>query len=637
MNENNSKALLNPSLEDLQLPQINEDDCGEVALLKMKNFIPRELEPLLIHNEQEMYERLFHPKKIFSTGDGGSSNLRAVVLCRVSTCGTLQDCRSPIIQAMTMLEAQKRFPNLKVIAVVMDFYKNGAYAEGRMFQDFLVRRLAEADNYGVEADFNCFWITEFSRMTRNASETIDLADKCRYYRIKLFDYYMNMDYALPENREKLIAEASRTEAEINKMGFRIKNAKRAYFLRDRVLSGKHFGFRIHTVRDLISKRILARYWVREEHEIAIIISVFEAFVETGKLEKVVEIIHEKYGDTLSVSFIRNLLMTTKYIGLVYRLPQERIRHPQTQKMIHRNTFVPEGVSNNFEKCDDSLTYRYYIKELDIIPMDLFLAARGIIARKQSKILVLPHQPNRAHAPSGENGKTAYYGLIICGSCGGFYKSGAKGFLYCTNHRKHRCGQKHGMHVMWLNRYFYKLIDQILTQNMKTFKMAFKYEFTKRIRWLNAEIKALRKKINKQNKSFLEICSSSRNSSGPVKDRLNLLSQMKAKEISEDEQRLQSLIKQRDFQKSKINLKFKNAEEGRKELDNLFSPAFGDRLNEVLRIIISRVELFEEPGKVPDSIVLKGKVIFSHAGLEKVFHFRRQARWFVGENTRPILR
>jgi hypothetical protein len=604
--------------DDLTMPEIKEDDCGEVALRKMSRFISSELEPYVLHNEDEIRERLFRPKEILSVPHNDEIHFRAVVICRVSTCGKLQDPRSPINQAMTMLQIQKQRSDLVIVGVIMDFFKNGAAVEGRMFQDSLIKYLIESADMGFKPAFNCIMMSEFSRMTRSLEDALDLSGKCFYSRIKLFDHNMNVDYALPANRETLVSKGWKAESQISDMGFQIGSAKFNGFLRDRVLDGNHFGFDKKTQYDTSGKRVMYRFWIRKEDEIRIILSAYETFAETASISLVQKTIEERYGKTLLKPFLWKLLTTLKYYGLVDRLPSERTRDPRTKKMTRRKISPLVPNTSDYRKCDNPKNHRYYIKDLDIIPEELFLKVREILERKQRQIKVIPHQTSRAHSPAGENGRTGYTGLLVCASCGAFYKNGAKGFMYCANHRKHRCGQKRGIHISWLDTHFRGLIEQFLIKEMPRFDQAYKYEFSKRIKWLESEVNGLQEKIGNQNKEFLNLCGDVKEAMGSAKERLNNLSQYKAQEIDALEKRLGSLRSQAQFMKSNLSYSLEKAKKWLKNLDELFELKQANRLNEMLRTIISKVELREAAGKEPNSYQIIGKVVFRQAGLARLF-------------------
>jgi len=624
---------INPraSLSDLTLPEIKESDCGEVALRKMSRFIPSQLEPYVLHNEDEIRQQLFRPKELqkgqqlfrpkeLQKAEFQQISIRAVVICRVSTCGPLQDQRSPINQAMGLLQIQYRRKDLAIIGVIMDFYKNGGYAQGRMFQDFLVKMLKEAafNRSGFSPIFDCILVSDLSRMSRCCKEIIELADMCQFLRIKIFDHSMNVDYSLTENRDALVAKGIKAETQISDMGFNIASAKLNGFIRDKVLAGHHFGFEKVTYKDASKTRVMRREYKRKEDEIRIILDAWQAFAETGRISFVQKNLEEKYKRKFTKTFLHGILYTTKYYGLVYRVPNERIRDPKTGKVTKRRILLSNQYMCNYEKVDDPEHFRYYIKELDIIPEELFHKVREIIDRKRRRIKSSPSQKSPAHAPSGENGKSGYTGLCVCGKCGTFYIMGAKGFLYCANCRKKICGQKHGIHSTWLDQHLPELIEQFLTLDMPKFDQAYRQNSSKWINLIDPEINELKMEIQKKDQSFVAMCHDVTENVGLAKEQLNNLAQREAKEIEKLEKKIISLENQVKFIKTENIYSVEKAKKWIQDLKILYKSEDACRLKEKLDSLISHIIFKEKPGLTQNSFVIEGRAVFKQSGLARFF-------------------
>ena len=207
-------------------PKLSETDSGDEALEKMLIFIPPEHRKYLLW-KSNVRQMLFED-------DFGDSMLQddviyAVLVCRVSTAGDLQDPRSSIDQLAELIELQERDPKFKIIGVCLDFYKNGRKTKGRLIFDEVIDKLYDMKDSGIRPKFNAISFPELARLSRRPSIIFDTAEHCFFFGLRLMRANDRMDLSDPINIGTLANMAAEAQREIYRLGERIARGKKASF------------------------------------------------------------------------------------------------------------------------------------------------------------------------------------------------------------------------------------------------------------------------------------------------------------------------------------------------------------------------------------------------------------------------
>ena len=577
-----------------KVPQLTESESGDEALEKMLIFIPPEHRKCLLWSSN-IRQMLFMENNEKKTADDGT--IRALLECRVSTAGDLQDPRSSIDQLGELIDLQEMDPNFKVIGICLDFFKNGRKSEGRLIYDAVINKLHDMDANGLVPRFNAISFPEVARLSRRASITFKIAEDCFYFNLKLYRRNQRVDLAHPSQIGTLANLAAEAQNEVYTLGQRIARGKKGNFKRFRTQQGTElFGFEIKNIKDEKGK-VIDSEWVKKPVEFEAKKFMYGQFLRTPNYKEVSNVIRTRFGLDVKPDRIAAMLPDKRSLGIILCPDKERVLNPETENICYRYFPIPKEIENDLSPAD-SPPWKYYVPEIVCIDVDTFKAVAARIAEKAANI-----QPSRlgrkAHRPRRENGKQALSGMVVCrvGDCRDEYiMSGTKknpDYLGCHGRRgrNKRCTQNKYLRLSSLLEWVLQGIESFLTDEFPDFYVFYKESCRNESNAMSTEIASLEEQKIKKEEYLKRFISGVNKFSG--------VSMLKLEGLvageTEDLDRLEGLIRSRKSQQEFLarNLPY-DRNTVKATICNIRNLVESDpkAANEALRQVIDRIEIHQ---------------------------------------------
>ena len=497
-----------------------------------------------------------------------------------------------------------------------------------MFWDKLLGQLQRCKAEDLIPLFNAIYVPELSRLSRQGSKIWEVVEVCRFYGLRLIDKSIVYNYADAKMVHALGSMAAEAENETMKMGQRLSESEAYRFDRYRTLSGQHYGFRVQNIKGT-NNRVISSRWVRIEIEIKIIMFLYDEFPRHPNFNLLARMVKENFDFSITSQQVREILTTTKYLGIIYRRKRRLVIDIETETPVYREEQISPEVFTDLTPADKP-PYKYFIPELVVITIDKWRAVQEIICRRQVNIKKNPANPNRSHRPAREHGKTALSGLLTCGCCQApmvLYGPSNTALFACQNGRKRRCGQNRSVRADTIRAFLIPGLQKLLDEHLPLFLREYKIQFQSRIQSLIAERRDLERLVQKRSEDIKTLTKGAEALSTPQRLRLQGIIDQEMAKLNELETKVKSRENQIEFLKSNVDFERAKAMQWVNSLETLIM-ADPTAANEALRKIIDRIEVHVRRSEENAASGLSGRIIFKVEGLGRFFSGDLNLRDFV---------
>ena len=530
-------------------PKLSETDSGDEALEKMLILIPPEHRKYLLW-KSNVRQMLFED-------DFGDSMLQddviyAVLVCRVSTAGDLQDPRSSINQLAELIELQERDPKFKIIGVCLDFYKNGRKTKGRLIFDEVIDKLYDMKDSGIRPKFNAISFPELARLSRRPSIIFDTAEHCFFFGLRLMRANDRMDLSDPINIGTLANMAAEAQREIYRLGERIARGKKASFKRFRTQQGVElFGFEVINLKDEKGD-IVDSVWRKKENEFNAKVFMYDQFLLTPNFKEVSNAVKDRFGIELKPDRIHDILLDKRSIGIILFPDKKRVLNTETETVTDRHFPLPKAIKDDLTPAD-RLPWKYYVPEIVCVDVEKYKAVFSRISKKVDNIM--PSKLGRkTHKPRRENGKHPLSGLIFCfvGDCREEYILSGSGkypdYFGCKGRRNKikKCLQEHYIRGKALLTVVNQGIEAFLLDEFPAFYLLYKEACKNQLKAFDTEISALEDQKRKKEEALMRFIAGKENFNGLPQFKLDSLAAIETESINRIEELVQNRKGQKEF-------------------------------------------------------------------------------------------